>query len=354
MDETPWRVHSTCWEFDRALLVTGDGTRKARENRRTYYFGLSAPNPRLQRTPMQAQLVLDIRARIAEAPVWDMQRQRLLWTDHEQGLLYQARAQGTDQWALGPVQALGNPLAAALPCQDGRLIVAGGRVLYYLDPDGTRTPVAELPRGTASVFNEAKVDRQGRLWAGTRANDFQPGGGALYRLDGDGTLATVLEGVTVSNGMDWSPDGRTFYYIDSPTLAVDAFDFDSAAGALSRRRRLVTIEYGAGAPDGMTVDREGGLWVAIAGAGEVRRYAPDGSLLARVSISAPAVTSCCFGGDDYDQLFITCLGRRLPEVVLALGLTADVLERAATAPGAGGLFVCRPGVRGLASTTFAN
>lgn len=303
---------------------------------------------------MQARLVLDIHARIAEAPVWDAQRQRLLWTDHEQGFIYQARAQGSDQWVLGPVHSLGDPLAAALPCQDGRLIVAGGRALHYLNPDGTVSPVAQLPARTTSIFNEAKVDRQGRLWVGTRTMDFQPGGAALYRLDGDRTLTTVLEDVTISNGMDWSPDGRTFYYIDSPTLAIDAFDFDSAVGTLSRRRRLVTLEYGAGAPDGMTVDREGGLWVAIAGAGEVRRYAADGSLLARVSISAPAVTSCCFGGANYDHLFITCLGRRLPEVALALGLTAEVMERAATAPGAGGLFVCRPGVRGLPATVFPN
>jgi sugar lactone lactonase YvrE len=297
---------------------------------------------------------VDAHARIGEAPVWDADRRRLLWTDHELGRIYEIKLNGADGWTLDRMRPLQQPIAAVLPSRDGRLLVAAGQKIFLLDDDGSSTPLARLPpEAGASAFNEAKTDRQGRLWAGTLAGDFKPGGAALYRLDEPGQLTTVVNNVTVSNGMDWSPDGNTFYYIDSVTLAVDAFDMDPATGGLDRRRRLITIEPGAGAPDGMTVDAEGCLWIAVAGSGEVRRYSPEGTLLSSVRISPPGVTSCAFGGPLLDHLFITCLGRRLPDVFLSFGLHPDVLERSETAPGAGGLFVCQPGPCGIPVAPFA-
>jgi sugar lactone lactonase YvrE len=203
-------------------------------------------------------------------------------------------------------------------------------------------------------FNDAKCDAQGRLWVGTMAHDFTPDLCALYRIDPDGTVATMLKGVGLSNGLDWSPDGRTFYYIDSVTASVDAFDFDSARGAISRRRHVVTIPASEGGLDGMAVDREGCLWLPIFGPGEVRRYSPDGTLLMRVELSAPAVTSCTFGGADAGDLLMTSASLRIPDPVLKIiGWSEDMADKAATAPGAGGVFVCRPGVTGKPATPFA-
>jgi sugar lactone lactonase YvrE len=203
-------------------------------------------------------------------------------------------------------------------------------------------------------LGDGKCDPQGRLWLGTQPNDFTPGHCALYRLDPDGTVATLLEGVGLSNGLDWSPDGNTLYYIDSLTRSLDAFDFDARDGTIARRRSVVKIGIGEGGFDGMTVDREGCLWVAVFGPGEVHRYSARGELLARVQISAPAATSCAFGGADGGDLFITSASIRLPPGVVSLiGCSAEVAETSATAPGAGGLFVCRPGATGIPATPFA-
>jgi sugar lactone lactonase YvrE len=305
---------------------------------------------------MEAELAINACSKIGEAPTWDGAQQRLLWTDSEVGLIHEARADGHGGWSVAKRRHLLKPLAGALPCRTGGLVVAAGDEVFRLTEDGSSTPVACLPDPDCGAFNEAKCDPQGRLWVGTLAADFKPGGAALYRLDRQGELASkltpVLEGVTVSNGMGWSPDGGTFYYIDSPTLNVDAFDFDGQRGELSNRRTVITIEHGAGAPDGMTVDHEGCLWVAVPGSSEVRRYSPKGHLLSSVQISTPGVTSCAFGGAQGDHLFITCLGRALPEVFTAFGVAEAVLKYSAIAPGAGGLFVCRPGPRGAPATPF--
>jgi sugar lactone lactonase YvrE len=217
------------------------------------------------------------------------------------------------------------------------------------------TPFAHLDADPKAVtFNDAKCDPQGRLWAGTYAHDFRAAGGALYRIDPDGTITTMLEGVGQSNGLAWSPDGATFYYIDSFAHTIDAFDFDATLGVIGRRRTIVKIPLGEGAPDGMTVDCDGCLWVAVFGTGEVRRYTTEGALLARVSISAPAVTSCAFGGIDGRNLFITSAAIPIPDAILPiLGCSKEQVATSHTALGAGGLFVCRPGVGGKPPSPFA-
>jgi len=164
----------------------------------------------------------------------------------------------------------------------------------------------------------------------------------------------MLEPVSLSNGLDWSPDGATFYYIDSAKNSVDAFDFDATLGSISGRRTVVTIPKSEGVADGMTVDCDGCLWVAIFGTGEVRRYMANGVLRECVAISAPGVTSCAFGGLDGGDLFITSASIRLPDAILpSAGFSVEMAENIARAPGAGGLFVCRPGVSGRPATPFA-
>jgi len=303
---------------------------------------------------IKAALAIDARAIIGEAPTWDAASARFLWSDNAVGTIYEAMLDSYGDWHESGRWSVGRPTGAAIPRVRGGLIVVGGTDLFLLDEAGHVTPFVHLDADANVVkLNDAKCDRQGRLWTGTYAHDLSSGLGALYRIDPDGTVTTMLEGVGQSNGLDWSPEGDTFYYIDSFAHTVDAFDFDAASGAISRRRTVVKIPVGEGAPDGMTVDREGCFWVAVFGTGQVHRYSPAGALLARVEISAPAVTSCAFGGIDGGDLFITSAAIEIPDAVLPiLGCSKEQVATSHTTPGAGGVFVCRPGVTGPPATPF--
>jgi sugar lactone lactonase YvrE len=170
------------------------------------------------------------------------------------------------------------------------------------------------------------------------ALDERPGGGALYRY-ADGVLDRVLDRVSLSNGIGWSPDGRTMYYVDSPERRVDAFDFDLAAGAIANRRVFVSLDEGT--PDGLTVDDEGGVWVALWAGWCVRRYMPDGALDAVVDLPAAKVTACCFGGDDGRTLYVTTASVDLAD------------EERRRQPHAGCVFAAYPGVSGPPAHTFS-
>lgn len=201
-------------------------------------------------------------------------------------------------------------------------------------------PEAHLP-GTR--FNDGKCDPAGRFWAGTMSlGSDPPGAGSLYVMDTDLSVRRALEKVTISNGIVWSLDHSTMYYIDTPTREVSAFDYDIETGAISNRRAAVTIPEGYGSPDGMAIDVEGMLWVAVWGSSEVSRWDPtSGELLQTISVPATQVTACAFGGPDLDQLYITTARIRLDEQALA------------DQPHAGGLFRARPGVRGVEAYEFA-
>jgi sugar lactone lactonase YvrE len=303
-------------------------------------------------THIKASLAIDAHDDNGEGPAWDAVEERLLWSDNTTGLIHASKAVGAGAWREGQRWNLGRPIGAAIPRVNGGMIVVGGTEIFSVDEAGVCAPFAQLDADPNRVtLNDAKCDLQGRLWAGTYAKDLCTPCGALYRIDPDGAVTMMLSEVIISNGLDWSPDGSTMYYIDSMTRAVDAFDFDSRHGTISNRRTVLSVERGG--PDGMAVDREGCLWVAVYGTSEVRRHAPDGELLARVEISTPAVTSCAFGGVDGGELFITSV-LRIPDLILPIiGFGPDVAERAAAAPGAGWLFVCRPGVTGIPATPFA-
>jgi sugar lactone lactonase YvrE len=305
-------------------------------------------------TRIKAKLAIDARDQIGEGPTWDTARERFLWSDNELGVVHEAKRDGAGGWRESRRWNLGRPTGDAIPRGKGGLVVVAGTEILTLGEEGEIVCFARLGADASLVRgNEVKCDSRGRLWVGTRSSDFSPGRGALYRVDANGAVTTMLENVTLSNGLDWSPDGSTFYYIDSPTFSVDAFDFDPVRGAISNRRSVLTFKPNEGAPDGMTVDSEGCLWVALFPSGQVRRYAPDGTLLAFVEISAPSVTSCAFGGSDGGELFITSAAMRLPDLFLTFGFSAEVVGNAHTAPGAGGVFVCRPGMTGKPATPFA-
>jgi sugar lactone lactonase YvrE len=304
---------------------------------------------------MKAKLAIDSRDTIGEGPAWDAAGRRFLWLDNALGIVHEGKFDAQAGWRENRRWNLDRLTGAAVPRAKGGLAVVSGTEVLTLNEAGAIAPFAHIDADAKVVrFNDAKCDAQGRLWAGTMAHDFTPGISALYRIDPDGTVTTMLRDVGLSNGLDWSPDGATFYYIDSFTASVDAFDFDAVRGTISRRRKIVTIPASEGGLDGMTVDREGCLWMAIFGPGEVRRYSPDGALLMRVETSAPAVTSCAFGGPDGGVLLITSASLRIPDPVLPIiGWTLEMADNAATAAGAGGVFVCRPGVTGKPATPFA-
>jgi sugar lactone lactonase YvrE len=242
---------------------------------------------------------------LGEGIRWDARRDEMLAVDILTGGVYRAHVR--DDGTLERVRAYQLPgtvgMIAPVEGDDGWLLGAG-RSFVYLAPDGTHRTIAEVaPAGTR--MNDGACDPQGRFWGGTLADDHHEGGGALYRLERDGRTELMLDGLTISNGLGWSPDGGTMYLVDSGPRVIHAFAFDADHGTISADRILVTVPEDAGAPDGMTVDTAGDLWVAIYGGGRVNRYAADGSLREVYPIPARQCTCCAFGGPGLHRLFVT-------------------------------------------------
>jgi sugar lactone lactonase YvrE len=305
---------------------------------------------------ISAELVIDAHATIGEGPAWDRVNERLLWTDIPSGTVYAASCANGGMWRNDVVWRHDGPVSAVVPATRSSLVVTTRSEILALHPDGRTAPIGRVDIDSNLLrFNDGKCDPQGRLWIGTQSLDGRSGAGAaLYRFDPDHTIHTMVNGVAISNGLGWSMDGRKLYYIDTPTLGIDVFDYHPEDGSIDGRRRLITLLKGEGRPDGLTIDDEGCIWVALFMGGQVRRYSPKGYLLLVVTIPAPQATSCCFGGEDGRDLFITSAAARLPDWRLtAAGFTSEAGERAVTAPGAGGVFVCRPGVSGPAAVPFS-
>jgi sugar lactone lactonase YvrE len=242
---------------------------------------------------------------LGEGVRWDARRDELLRVDILAGRVYRDRVAADG--GLVPVRSYAVPgtVGAIAPIEgDDGWLLAAGRGIVHLAPDGTRRTIAEVaPPGTR--MNDAACDPQGRFWAGTLADGHRPGGGSLYRLDGSGRIDTVLDGLTISNGLGWSPDGATMYLADSIPGVVHAFDFDGGAGTIAAGRVLITVPDDVGVPDGLTVDAAGDLWVAIYGGGRVHRYAPDGALRDVLHVPAEQSTCCAFGGLGLSWLYVT-------------------------------------------------
>jgi sugar lactone lactonase YvrE len=284
------------------------------------------------------EIVLDARAELGEGPVWDAARRRLLFVDIMRGDLHVFDpATRTDR-----VVNVGRFVGAVACATDGGWIAAAAQGFYRVSPDtGDVALVADAAPGRDDVrMNDGNVDPAGRFWAGTMSLDRTPGQGALYRLDPDGRVHTMLEPVTTSNGIDWSPDGRFMYYVDTPTRRVDIFDFDVASARASNRRVFVDLQAERGRPDGLVVDAEGGVWVALWRGAAVRRYRPDGSLDRVIGLPVELVTKCAFGGPALTDLYITTAWRGLSE------------EERRGQPLAGGVFRAAPGVRGQPARLF--
>jgi sugar lactone lactonase YvrE len=287
---------------------------------------------------MRAELLLEARGGLGEGPVWDEREARLYFVDIMRGrLLRFDPVAGALEW-----METGEPVGAAALDEAGGLVLALQSGFALAERfGGALRPLASWEGASPEIrMNDGKCDPAGRFWAGTMALDFRHGAGALYRLDPDGSVTRVLDGVTISNGLDWSADGTRMYYIDTPRRAIDVFDFDSVSGTISGRRSVVEIPEEAGLPDGMTLDADGRIWVALWGGAAVRCYSPEGRLEEVIEVPAPLTTSCCFGGPQLRDLYITTARDGLDEAGLA------------AAPLSGSVFVARPGVSGRAAHRF--
>ena len=243
---------------------------------------------------------------LGEGARWDARRGELLRVDIIAGRVYRDRV--GDNGALGPVGSYQLPgtVGAIAPVQDDPgWLLAAGRGFVHLAPDGRLRPVAGEVAPAGTRMNDAACDPQGRFWAGTLADDHHPGGGALYRLDGNGQTELMLDGLTISNGLGWSLDGATMYLADSGPRVVHALGFDAEQGTISDGRVLIQVAEELGAPDGLTVDADGDLWVAIWGGGRVHRYSPDGVLRQALLVPAAETTSCAFAGPGLHRLYVT-------------------------------------------------
>ena len=290
---------------------------------------------------LAADLIVDARSMVGEGPVWDSTQQKLIWVDIAPGLIHALDPQSL---AVSTRQA-GQPVGAVALGSGGQLVVAlrDGFGILPAVGEGMNAFIEVEAAVAGNRMNDGKCDCRGRFWAGSMAMDHTPGAGTLYRLvykDGHLEASAQLEGITIANGLDWSTDNARMYYIDSATQRIDMFDFDPEAGQLSNRRVFVAIPRSEGLPDGMVIDAEGFVWVALFGAGKVRRYSPSGEIDMEVHVPVTLVTSCAFGGEHLQDLYITTARHRL------------TATEAMGQPTAGALFACRPGPTGRLPFVF--
>lgn len=280
-------------------------------------------------------------ASLGEGAVWNSAVQRLQWIDITGQRVF------TYDPATGENRAcdVGQMVGTVVPRRSGGLMLAVHEGIAALDPTSGRMDLWPRPpeHDPAVVrFNDGKCDPSGRFWAGTMALVKGPRPlGRLYRLDPDGAMHVMLTDVGTSNGVAWSIDRRTLYFIDTPLLRVDAFDYDDASGAITNRRTAISIPPGMGRPDGSTLDAEGMLWIAMYEGWGVTRWDPQtGKLLQTIRLPVARVTSCAFGGPGLDILYLTTARHNLSE------------EQIAAQPLAGSLFQVRPGMRGMPAFAF--
>lgn len=286
---------------------------------------------------MEPVCVADVKAVLGEGPVWVEREQALYWVDIKAPAIFRRdEASGAvDRWT--PPFRVGSLAPAAA----GGFVGGAEKGLAWIDPVAGRyelfhDPEPELPHNR---FNDGKTDRQGRFWAGTMDDREEAATGSLYRLDADMSVSRADAGYQVTNGPAFSPDGRTMYHSDSARQTIYAFDLDGAGG-VSNKRVFAQFGDGDGYPDGMTVDAEGCLWVAVWDGWCIRRLSPAGERLQEVRMPVQRPTSCAFGGVALDRLYVTSARVGLAEKELTMQ------------PLAGALFMIMPAAGGLPQTPF--
>ena len=282
---------------------------------------------------LNAVLVLDEKTILGEGSIWHPKENKLYWIDIEGKILH----------IYDPVLKVdkqikvGSRVGTVVPVQSGGALLALQNGIQKIDTKTGKLTFLTNPLIDSNIrFNDGKCDPSGRFWVGTMALDSRKKGGVLYRFDKDKTVHLMLDSVSISNGIVWTADKKTMYYNDTPTGTIQAFDYDDTNGNITNRRVAVKIPNGIGAPDGMTIDVEGNLWVALWGGGIVGKFNPlTGELLQKIKVPAPNVSSCAFGGKNLDILFITTARQWMNE------------EQLKNFPLSGGLFSVKPGVHGV-------
>ena len=281
-------------------------------------------------------VAIKLELELGEGAFWDAARRSLVWVDILGGAIHELGHVGHR------VYGVGTHVGVAAPRATGGWVLAVRDGFAAFDPESGRYEMLRRIEMTGTRMNDGNVDSRGRLFAGSMLYSEEANGGRLYRLDPDLSVSVVLDPVSVSNGIDWSPDGRTVYYVDSRTRTIALYSFEEDSGRWSNGSTFARLEEGEGFPDGLTVDSDGCVWCAIWDGSQVRRYSPDGRIDRIVGLPAPRVTSCGFGGHDLATLYIT---------TARVGLSPSQLERF---PLSGSVFAVDPGVTGTARHTFGN
>jgi xylono-1,5-lactonase len=285
----------------------------------------------------KVECVADVRATLGEGPVWVAAERALYWVDINGRMIFRLSEAGERREWPTPMRV------GSIAPRAGGGFIAGtdqGIALIDLEQDGfevVANPEQHLPHNR---FNDGKIDRRGRFWAGTMDDRERGSAGTLYRIDPDRACTAIDGGYGITNGPAFSPDGRRMYHSDTLRQVTYAFDLDPDGTASSRR---VFRQFGKadGHPDGMTVDAEGGLWIAFWGGWCVRRFSPDGQTLRTIELPIEQPSSCAFGGPGLDRLYVTSATKSLDPAALAMQ------------PNAGGLFMLIPGVGGIPDLPFA-
>ena len=287
---------------------------------------------------LRVEVAFDAGADLAESPWWDANRAELLWVDLFAGEIHRLNPVSGRDRSL----AIGQPVGMVAGRRSGGVVCAvrDGVGFADLDEDTFALVVPIESSIVGNRMNDGACDAAGRLWAGTMATDLAASAGTLYCVTPELVVTPMLSHISISNGLDWSPDGRNFYFIDSPTRRVDVCDFEIATGEIRNRQTLVHTPNDDAIPDGMAVDLDGTLWVAMWDGGCVRRYSSSGELIEIVELPVTRVTSVAFGGSQMDQLFITTARN---------GLSPKQLHNE---PLAGAIFVVEPKVKGQSPHLF--
>jgi sugar lactone lactonase YvrE len=289
---------------------------------------------------MEAELILNAHAKLGEGAIWDTLTERLYWVDIE-GCKFNI----FDPVSLeNIVYATNKRIGTVVPVDTHSVLVALQDGIAFIDlSNGTmRYHIAtDVHKSHNKRFNDGKCDPKGRFWVGTLSMDGVPEVSSLYCIDHKLSIEEKIAGVTISNGIVWNFDSTAMYYIDTPTKKIVKYDFDLQSGQISNPEVVIQIENNMGFPDGMAIDSEGMLWIALWDGFCVARYNPqNGELMQKVNVPAPKVTSCAFGGENFDRLFIT---------TASVEMTDDELTRY---PASGGIFVANVNIKGAPTHRF--
>jgi sugar lactone lactonase YvrE len=286
---------------------------------------------------MEAKHVLAAQNIIGEGPVWNERGHALYWVDIGGKTINRLWPKSGEAEAFS-VDAEVGVFAFR---ESGGLVTAGSTGFSFWSPEDGKLEHISDPESDnpASRFNDGKVDRNGRFWAGTMTAEGSVS--SLYRMDADLSVHQMETGLTISNGIGWSPDNQTMYFVDSMRYVIHEYDFDPASGTIANRRSFVSVDEAYGIPDGLTIDREGYVWCAFYAGSKVTRFDPDGEIDLEVAMPVTQPTSCIFGGEDYTDLYVTSAWNGLTD------------EERKDQPLAGDLFVIETDTEGLPEPRFA-